>query len=102
MIVKKDIENVNYKIGSEGVLMNKRDFNLIEEPWIPVVQSGLVSLRDIFSNQDLSALGGGVLEKIAVMKLLLAIAQAAYTPNDNEDWLRLGGFGFKRKMSFLS
>lgn len=102
MIVKKDIENVNYKIGSEGVLMNKRDFNLIEEPWIPVVQSGLVSLRDIFSNQDLSALGGGVLEKIAVMKLLLAIAQAAYTPNDNEDWLRLGVLGLREKcLSYL-
>lgn len=80
--------------------MNKRDFNLIEEPWIPVVQSGLVSLRDIFSNQDLSALGGGVLEKIAVMKLLLAIAQAAYTPNDNEDWLRLGVLGLREKCLF--
>ena len=67
--------------------MIKNDFNLIEDPWIPVAQIGLVSLRDAFSNQDLSALGGGVLEKIAIMKLLLAIAQAAYTPRDDDDWL---------------
>ena len=51
--------------------MNKSDFNLIEEQWIPVAQIGLVSLRDIFSNPDLPALGGSVLEKIAVMKLRL-------------------------------
>ena len=82
--------------------MNKSDFNLIEEQWIPVAQIGLVSLRDIFSNPDLPALGGSVLEKIAVMKLLLAIAQASYTPRDNKDWLELGISGLKEKcLSYL-
>lgn len=62
MIVKKGIENADCKIKSEDELMNKSDFNLIEEQWIPVAQIGLVSLRDIFSNPDLPALGGSVLE----------------------------------------
>lgn len=83
--------------------MIKNDFNLIEDPWIPVAQIGLVSLRDAFSNQDLSALGGGVLEKIAIMKLLLAIAQAAYTPRDDDDWLKLGSSGLGEKcLSYLN
>lgn len=82
--------------------MDKNSFNLIEEPWIPVAQVGLVSLRDAFSLQDLPALGGSVLEKIAVMKLLLAIALAAYTPHDNDDWLRLGISGLREKcLSYL-
>lgn len=55
MIVKKGIENADCKIKSEDELMNKSDFNLIEEQWIPVAQIGLVSLRDIFSNPDLPA-----------------------------------------------
>lgn len=102
MIVKKGIENADCKIKSEDELMNKSDFNLIEEQWIPVAQIGLVSLRDIFSNPDLPALGGSVLEKIAVMKLLLAIAQTAYTPRDNKDWLELGISGLKEKcLSYL-
>ena len=102
MIVKKGIENADCKIKSEDELMNKSDFNLIEEQWIPVAQIGLVSLRDIFSNPDLPALGGSVLEKIAVMKLLLAIAQASYTPRDNKDWLELGISGLKEKcLSYL-
>ena len=101
MIVKKGIENADCKIKSEDELMNKSDFNLIEEQWIPVAQIGLVSLRDIFSNPDLPALGGSVLEKIAVMKLLLAIAQASYTPRDNKDWLELGISGLKKNVFLI-
>lgn len=33
-------------------------FNLIDEPWIPVTNAGLVSLREIFLNNDLRSLGG--------------------------------------------
>ncbi|PLN02419.1 type I-E CRISPR-associated protein Cse1/CasA, partial [Klebsiella pneumoniae] len=51
-------------------------FNLIDEPWIAVVDVGLVSLTDIFSQPELRALGGNPVEKIALTKLLLAIAQA--------------------------
>nr|MDQ6120635.1 type I-E CRISPR-associated protein Cse1/CasA [Klebsiella pneumoniae subsp. pneumoniae] len=50
-------------------------FNLIDEPWIAVVDVGLVSLTDIFSQPELRALGGNPVEKIALTKLLLAIAR---------------------------
>ena len=39
-------------------------FNLIDEPWIAVVDVGLVSLTDIFSQPTLRALGGNPVEKI--------------------------------------
>lgn len=52
-------------------------FNLIDEPWIAVVDVGLVSLTDIFSQPELRALNGNPVQKIALTKLLLAIAQSA-------------------------
>ncbi|MCC6220531.1 MAG: type I-E CRISPR-associated protein Cse1/CasA [Deltaproteobacteria bacterium] len=71
-------------------------YNLIDEPWIPVADVGKVSLSDIFSARY-RALGGNPVEKIAVLNLLLAIAQAAYTPRDNEDWESLGEQGLSEK-----
>lgn len=71
-------------------------FNLIEEPWIPVVDAGLVSLRLIFTRTGSDAyrgLGGNPVQKIALTKLLLAIAQSAYTPQDDQDWKELGAQG---------
>lgn len=59
-------------------------FNLIEEPWIPVIGKGLLSLRQVFGEPDNRALGGNPIQKIAMTKLLLAIAQAASTPADDE------------------
>lgn len=38
-------------------------FNLVDEPWIPVAGKGLVSLADVFSNPNLSALGGNPIQK---------------------------------------
>ncbi len=64
-------------------------FSLIDEPWIPIADVGRVSLKQIFSNLDYRALGGNPIQKIAVTKLLLAIAQAACTPDDNYDWEKL-------------
>jgi CRISPR system Cascade subunit CasA len=64
-------------------------FNLIDEPWIPVVDEGLVSLKQLFIQPNYRALGGNPVHKIALTKLLLAIAQAAYTPSDDENWTRL-------------
>lgn len=40
-------------------------FNLIDEPWIAVVDVGLVSLTDIFSQPELRALGGNPVENRA-------------------------------------
>lgn len=74
-------------------------FNLVDEPWIPVAGKGLVSLAGIFSDPSLSALGGNPVQKIALTKLLLAIAQAAYTPKDDEDWKSLGASGMAKKSS---
>ena len=71
-------------------------FNLIDEPWIPVADVGRVGLRQLFSNPDYRALGGNPVQKIAVTKLLLAIAQAAATPPDDEAWNEMGADGMAR------
>ncbi len=55
-------------------------FNLVDEPWIPVADYGRASLKQIFQNPEYQSLGGNPVQKIALMKLLLAIAQAAATP----------------------
>lgn len=68
-------------------------FNLIDEPWIPVADVGQVSLKEIFSNTQLRALGGNPVQKIALMKLLLAIAQSASTPQDENTWQQTGWQG---------
>lgn len=68
-------------------------FNLIDEPWVPVAGAGRVSLAQIFENPDYRALGGNPVQKIALMKLLLAIAQAACTPADEDEWRALGAQG---------
>lgn len=74
-----------------------KHFNLIDELWIPVVGKGRVSLRQIFSDTELRALGGNPVEKIALMKLLLAIAQAAATPDDDAAWRAMGVDGMAQK-----
>ncbi len=65
-------------------------FNLIDEPWIPIADVGRVSLGQLFRNPHYRALGGNPVQKIALMKLLLAIAQAAATPDDETGWQALG------------
>lgn len=78
-------------------------FNLVDEPWIPVAGKGLLSLAGIFSDSSLSALGGNPVQKIALTKLLLAIAQTAYTPKDDEDWKKLGASGMaKKSLAYLN
>ncbi|MDZ4141198.1 MAG: type I-E CRISPR-associated protein Cse1/CasA [Methylotenera sp.] len=72
-------------------------FNLIDEPWIPIVDVGRVSLRQLFSHPEYRALGGNPVQKIAMTKLLLAIAQSAYTPEDDESWLQLGADGLANR-----
>lgn len=71
-------------------MTNESCFNLIDEPWIPIVDIGLVSLKQLFSHNDYRALGGNPVQKIALTKLLLAIAQAAATPEDDDAWAELG------------
>ena len=71
-------------------------FNLVDEPWIPVVGKGLVSLSDVFSDHSIKALGGNPVQKIALTKLLLAIAQTAYTSKDDDDWKQLSAKGLAK------
>jgi CRISPR system Cascade subunit CasA len=78
-------------------------FNLIDETWIPVTGRGLVSLRQVFHTSDLRFLGGDPVQKTALLKLLLALSQAAYTPKDNADWEKLGLKGLsKRVLEYLT
>ncbi|SFM10945.1 type I-E CRISPR-associated protein Cse1/CasA [Marinobacter zhejiangensis] len=77
-------------------------FNLIDEPWIPVADHGRVSLRQIFSNSEYRSLGGNPVQKIALLKLLLAIAQAAATPEGEAEWQGLGTLGVaERSLAYL-
>jgi len=66
-----------------------RAFNLIDEVWIPVAGSTPASLRDVFAREDIRELGGNPIQKIALLKLFQAIAQAAHTPVDDSDWAAL-------------
>jgi CRISPR system Cascade subunit CasA len=66
-----------------------RNFNLVDEQWIPIAGVGLASLREIFANNSLALLGGNPMQKIALYKLFQAIAQAACTPTDSAAWVAL-------------
>lgn len=65
-------------------------FNLLDEQWIPVVEHGRVSLKEVFQDEKLYRLGGSAIEKIALLKLLQAISQAAHTPQDEKEWRQMG------------
>jgi CRISPR system Cascade subunit CasA len=71
-------------------------FNLVGEAWIPVAGVGRVSLWQIFENPQYRSLGGNPVQRIALTKLLLAIAQAAATPTDEQAWRTLGAEGLAR------
>jgi CRISPR system Cascade subunit CasA len=54
------------------------NFNLVSDPWIPVLRSdgrnGLASLLDAFSGSDIVDLNADACERIAITRVLLAIA----------------------------
>lgn len=77
--------------------MTENKFNLINSPWIPIADIGLVSLKQIFSEPAYRALGGNPIQKISLTKLLFAISQAACTPKDDYDWQELGTTGLAEK-----
>lgn len=77
--------------------MASKSFNLVTEGWIPAAGGNPVSLAAIFANEELKALGGDARQKIAVLKLLLAIAQAAATPEDTAAWAQMGAEGMASK-----
>jgi CRISPR system Cascade subunit CasA len=81
-------------------MMTEKRFNLVKEKWIPVADKGLVSLKEVFSEEeDLRELIGTPLQKIALFKLFIAIAQAACTPEDDSAWAELKAEGMSRKVN---
>lgn len=79
--------------------MATNSFNLIDEKWIPTVDKGFVSLKQVFSDREIKQLGGSVIEKLSIFKLLLAIAQSAYTPKDDLDWRNYSKKNFVSKVN---
>ncbi|MFI3247029.1 MAG: type I-E CRISPR-associated protein Cse1/CasA [Ferrimonas sp.] len=78
-------------------------YNLIDEPWVPVTGHTMVSLKQLFADPQLPALAGNPIQKIAITKLLLAIAQSAVTPTDDNDWQQLGWQGMaERCLAYLA
>lgn len=71
----------------------ERRYNLIDEKWIPISGQEPVSLKDVFSDEGIGQLGGTSVQKLAVLKLLLAIAQRACTPSDAREWEKIGTSG---------
>ncbi len=72
-------------------------FNLVDEPWIPVAGKGEVSLRQVFTDTSYRSLVGNPVQKIVLMKLLLAIAQAAVTPENIDEWKKMGYKGLSEQ-----
>lgn len=76
--------------------MNNR-FNLLDEPWIPITDHPRISLRELYNTGDFKSISGNAIQKLALLKLFLAIAQRAYTPVDDSDWQKLGSSGLANK-----
>lgn len=71
-------------------------FNLIDSPWVPIIDMTgtrhLVGLRELYETADqLKDLSAGPPQRIAIMRLLLCITQAALNggaggPQNEEEW----------------
>lgn len=76
--------------------MNK-DFNLVKNAWIPIPSLGTVNLLDVFNNTSLPFFGGNPIEKIALFKTVMAVAQASFTPQDEVERRAVGKDEFRRR-----
>lgn len=74
-----------------------QSFNLISEPWIELQNGKAISLLEAFGDQNIPMLAGTSIEKISIFKLLLAVAQSAFTPDNEEQWHTVGFEGFKSR-----
>lgn len=82
-------------------MSNGNRFNLVDEPWIPVEGVGKIGLRELFSGPGY-LLTGTPTQKIVLVKFLLAIAQSANTPEDEDQWKELGVQGLSEScLSYL-
>ncbi len=84
-----------------------RSFNLIDEPWIPVVDAEgatfKVGLRELFErSEELVDLAVGTLERITLYRLLICIAQRALNgPKDEDEWLEAEGKIVAASLAYL-
>lgn len=77
----------------------ENSFNLIDEKWIPIAGQGLMSLKEVFSTDRKSVLSDrNPVEKIAMFKLLLAIGQAVFTPETDENFNDVSLSDFRKKV----
>lgn len=53
--------------------MATNSFNLIDEKWIPTVDKGLVSLKQVFSDREIKQLGGSVIENCQYLNFYLQL-----------------------------
>lgn len=72
-------------------------FNLIDEPWIAIQGRQKVGLKEVFSDASLTLLGGNSIEKVTMFKLLMAIAQSAFTPRNDVERDATGIESFKQR-----
>ncbi|MBR2005878.1 MAG: type I-E CRISPR-associated protein Cse1/CasA [Thermoguttaceae bacterium] len=84
-----------------------RSFNLVDEPWIPVVDAAgeafKVGLRELFErSEELVDLAVGTLERISLYRLLICVAQRALNGPKNEDeWLEADGKLVAASLAYL-
>ncbi len=75
------------------------NFSLVDEPWIPTVGiKNKCSIKDVFLNKNITRIDGTSINKISILKLLLSIGQAAWTPIDDEDWINTNINNFSEKV----
>ena len=78
-------------------------FNLVDEKWITVAgRAGGMSLLDVFKEKEPCMITGNAIQKSALIRFLVAVAQASVRIRDDEEWKALGGDGVsERCISYL-
>lgn len=71
--------------------MTENRYNLLDEAWIPIADMGKAGLLRVFGGRECRALGGTAVQKIAVLKLLIAMPRQRprrRTPKNGPQWGR--------------
>ena len=75
-----------------------KSFKLVDQPWIVLSDGRQVSLWDICAITEKVDLSGTPLEKVSIIKLLLAIAHASGLPEDVDQWNEWGALRVSSNM----
>ena len=76
----------------KGGNVTENRYNLLDEAWIPIADMGKAGLLRVFGGRECRALGGTAVQKIAVLKLLIAAAWAMARrriPKNGPQWGRM-------------